>query len=258
MKAPSRTLIIVMAAAPLAVLAGCGGSGTSAPSATSPIAIGYELPLTGTVALPRKQEQEGWNLGLKEFGQSVDGTASSPTSRTPAATRRWRCPTPARWCSRSTSSSWRDHCWPVRTPRWPVSRRAADPAGQPGPLLVRPAHLRCPVRQRAEFRVAVRPARRDRGRLPLPGSRLPARDHAGHRLCASPRRTPPRPTTRSPACSRRPTTSSRASTSARWRACTAPWRTCRSDVPGRRAAGHPAAPHLAAGIHRRLDRRPAA
>jgi ABC-type branched-subunit amino acid transport system substrate-binding protein len=72
MKAPSRTLIIVMAA-PLAVLAGCGGSGTSSPSATSPIAIGYELPLTGTVALPGKQEQEGWNLGLKEFGQSVDG-----------------------------------------------------------------------------------------------------------------------------------------------------------------------------------------
>ena len=73
MKAPSRTLIIVMAAAPLAMLAGCGGSGTSTPSATSPIAIGYELPLTGTVALPGKQEQEGWNLGLKEFGQSVDG-----------------------------------------------------------------------------------------------------------------------------------------------------------------------------------------
>ena len=73
MKAPSRTLIIVMAAAPLAVLAGCGGSGTNTPSATSPIAIGYELPLTGTVALPGKQEQEGWNLGLKEFGQSVDG-----------------------------------------------------------------------------------------------------------------------------------------------------------------------------------------
>ena len=60
-----------MAAAPLAVLAGCGG--TSTPSASSPIAVGYELPLTGTVALPGKQEQEGWNLGLKEFGQSVDG-----------------------------------------------------------------------------------------------------------------------------------------------------------------------------------------
>ncbi len=73
MKAPSRTSIILLAAAPLAVLAGCGSSGTNTPSTTSPIAIGYELPLTGTVALAGKQEQEGWNLGLKEFGPSVDG-----------------------------------------------------------------------------------------------------------------------------------------------------------------------------------------
>jgi hypothetical protein len=46
---------------------------STAPSASAPIAIGYELPLTGTVALPGKQEQEGWNLGLKEFGQTVAG-----------------------------------------------------------------------------------------------------------------------------------------------------------------------------------------
>jgi branched-chain amino acid transport system substrate-binding protein len=42
-------------------------------SAHAPISIGYELPLTGTVALAGKQEQEGWNLGLKVFGQAVDG-----------------------------------------------------------------------------------------------------------------------------------------------------------------------------------------
>jgi branched-chain amino acid transport system substrate-binding protein len=88
MKARSRVLIILLAAAPLAVLAACGGSGTNTPSATSPIAIGYELPLTGTVALPGKQEQEGWNLGLKEFGQSVDGhpivTYFEDTSGNPA------------------------------------------------------------------------------------------------------------------------------------------------------------------------------
>lgn len=88
MSARPRTLTILLAAAPLAVLAACGGSGTKTPSATSPIAIGYELPLTGTVALPGKQEQEGWNLGLKEFGQRVDGhrivTYFEDTSGNPA------------------------------------------------------------------------------------------------------------------------------------------------------------------------------
>ena len=64
---------MLLAAAPLVLLAACGSSGTNTPSTTGPIAIGYELPLTGTVALPGKQEQEGWNLGLKEFGNSVDG-----------------------------------------------------------------------------------------------------------------------------------------------------------------------------------------
>ena len=31
------------------------------------------MPLTGTAAAPAKQEQEGWNLGLKVFGSTVDG-----------------------------------------------------------------------------------------------------------------------------------------------------------------------------------------
>jgi len=39
----------------------------------SPISIGYEVPLTGTVALAGKQEQEGWNLGLAVFGHRVHG-----------------------------------------------------------------------------------------------------------------------------------------------------------------------------------------
>src|SRR5215831_10742975 len=39
----------------------------------SPISIGYEVPLTGTVALAGKQEQEGWNLGLTVFGHRVHG-----------------------------------------------------------------------------------------------------------------------------------------------------------------------------------------
>jgi len=98
---------LLLAAAPLVVLAGCGGSGSTASSASGPIAIGYKLPLTGTVALPGKQEQEGWNLGLKEFGQSVDGhrivtyfedtgTAPWKTCRsrpTRTSSRGARCPT---------------------------------------------------------------------------------------------------------------------------------------------------------------------
>ena len=72
------TLTFLLAA--LLALAACssgsssssGGSGSS-PAANSPIAIGYEVPLTGTAALAGKQEQEGWNLGLKVFGSTVNG-----------------------------------------------------------------------------------------------------------------------------------------------------------------------------------------
>lgn len=57
-----------------AVLAACGSSGSSGSSSGSgPIAVGYQLPLTGTVALAGKAEQQGWNLGLKVFGSSVNG-----------------------------------------------------------------------------------------------------------------------------------------------------------------------------------------
>ena len=73
LRSRGRGLALVLAVAPLAVLAGCGSGGSGAPSAGSPILAGYELPLTGTVALAGKQEQEGWDLGLKVFGQSVAG-----------------------------------------------------------------------------------------------------------------------------------------------------------------------------------------
>jgi branched-chain amino acid transport system substrate-binding protein len=66
--------MLVLAASSLA-LAACSSSsspGTSA-SASSPINVGYEVPLTGTAAAPAKQEEEGWNLGLKVFGSTVDG-----------------------------------------------------------------------------------------------------------------------------------------------------------------------------------------
>jgi branched-chain amino acid transport system substrate-binding protein len=67
-----RVLTLTAAAAALALPA-CGTSGSTAASASSPISIGYELPLTGTAALSGKQEEEGWNLGLKAFGAAVDG-----------------------------------------------------------------------------------------------------------------------------------------------------------------------------------------
>ena len=69
-----RLGLTLLAAVPL-VLAACGGSGGSSGGGASggPIAIGYEVPLTGTAAVSGKQEQEGWNLGLKVFGDSVAG-----------------------------------------------------------------------------------------------------------------------------------------------------------------------------------------
>jgi branched-chain amino acid transport system substrate-binding protein len=65
--------MLVLAASSL-VAAACssGSSGTTA-SAGSPVIVGYEVPLTGTAAAPAKQEEEGWNLGLKIFGSTVDG-----------------------------------------------------------------------------------------------------------------------------------------------------------------------------------------
>jgi branched-chain amino acid transport system substrate-binding protein len=69
-----QILLLVLAASSLAAAA-CGSSGSSSTSASagSPDIVGYEVPLTGTAAAPAKQEQEGWNLGLKVFGDSVDG-----------------------------------------------------------------------------------------------------------------------------------------------------------------------------------------
>jgi branched-chain amino acid transport system substrate-binding protein len=70
-----RALLALAAAAvaaPLALCA-CGSGGSAGSSAHSPISVGYELPLTGTVALAGKQEEEGWNIGLQAFGRSVDG-----------------------------------------------------------------------------------------------------------------------------------------------------------------------------------------
>ena len=52
-------------------LAACGSGGSGAAGSRSPITVGYEVPLTGTAAADGKQEEQGWNLGLKVFGHSV-------------------------------------------------------------------------------------------------------------------------------------------------------------------------------------------
>jgi branched-chain amino acid transport system substrate-binding protein len=66
--------MLVLAASSLAAAACSSSSSTSAnASAGSPVVVGFEAPLTGTAAAPAKQEQQGWNLGLKVFGDSVDG-----------------------------------------------------------------------------------------------------------------------------------------------------------------------------------------
>jgi branched-chain amino acid transport system substrate-binding protein len=68
-----QVLLLVLAASSL-VAAACGSSNSSSgPSASGPIIVGYEVPLTGTAAAPAKQEEEGWNVGLKVFGSSVNG-----------------------------------------------------------------------------------------------------------------------------------------------------------------------------------------
>jgi hypothetical protein len=73
----SGALALLLAVPLVLVACSSGGSnasgGTGSASANSPIVIGYEVPLTGTAAVAGKQEQQGWNLGLKVFGHSVNG-----------------------------------------------------------------------------------------------------------------------------------------------------------------------------------------
>ena len=73
------------------VLAACGSAAAPAgggSSSTSPIKVGYLVPLTGTAAANGQAEQRGFNLGLQHFGKVVNGhpievtyldTQSSPT-----------------------------------------------------------------------------------------------------------------------------------------------------------------------------------
>ncbi|MGH9104037.1 MAG: ABC transporter substrate-binding protein [Acidimicrobiales bacterium] len=77
----TRMVAGVLGVASLALgLAACGGGAKSPTGSTvggsggkSPIVVGYEVPLTGVAAPDGKQEEQGWKIGLKDFGSSVDG-----------------------------------------------------------------------------------------------------------------------------------------------------------------------------------------
>ena len=55
------------------IAAGGGSAVAGAAAAKAPVKVAYLVPLTGTAAANGKFEEEGFNLGLKKFGKSVDG-----------------------------------------------------------------------------------------------------------------------------------------------------------------------------------------
>ena len=70
-----RRLAAIALVACSAIAAACSSSGTSSTSASShaPVKVGYLLPLTGIFTKNGTSEQDGFELGLKHFGTSVDG-----------------------------------------------------------------------------------------------------------------------------------------------------------------------------------------
>src|SRR6202035_2419618 len=72
---PRLTVIGVAGCAALVVAAcGSGGSpGGGSRASHSAVRVGYLLPLTGVFTKNGTSEQDGFKLGLKHFGTSVDG-----------------------------------------------------------------------------------------------------------------------------------------------------------------------------------------
>src|SRR5580704_17862230 len=54
-------------------LAACGTSGPSGGGSDAPVKVGYLLPLTGVFTSNGTSEEQGFKLGLTNFGSSVDG-----------------------------------------------------------------------------------------------------------------------------------------------------------------------------------------
>ena len=76
MKLPASrwgTRSAVLAALAVVATACGGGSSSGGPNDHSPIKVGYLVPLTGPVSGNAKAEQQGFNLGLKDFGSTVNG-----------------------------------------------------------------------------------------------------------------------------------------------------------------------------------------
>jgi branched-chain amino acid transport system substrate-binding protein len=69
---PAR-FALAMCAVLLAACGSSGGSGSSGGAAHTPVKVGYLLPLTGVFTKNGLSEQDGFKLGLKHFGTSVDG-----------------------------------------------------------------------------------------------------------------------------------------------------------------------------------------
>lgn len=68
----NRMVVAVLAA--VLALAACGSSGAKTTNgSSSPVRVGYLLPLTGVFTSNGISEQNGFKLGLKTFGDSVDG-----------------------------------------------------------------------------------------------------------------------------------------------------------------------------------------
>lgn len=63
---------IALVAVPL-LAASCGGSNSSQSQSSGPIKVGFILPLTGVFAPNGQDEQDGWNLAMKEVGDTVEG-----------------------------------------------------------------------------------------------------------------------------------------------------------------------------------------
>jgi branched-chain amino acid transport system substrate-binding protein len=57
----------------LLLVAACGGGASGQARETSPIKIGFVLPLTGVFAPNGQDEVDGWNLAMKEVGDTVAG-----------------------------------------------------------------------------------------------------------------------------------------------------------------------------------------
>jgi branched-chain amino acid transport system substrate-binding protein len=68
-----RRLAAAALVAGTATAAACSSSSSTSASAHTPIKVGYLLPLTGIFTKNGTSEQNGFKLGLKHFGTSVDG-----------------------------------------------------------------------------------------------------------------------------------------------------------------------------------------